>query len=376
MSGVPNLIDGVNKYIEAHKYKLDKYYRKLESGSKSYIDADDFAEEVGKILKAAFEENIKSATLNKNKMGYKDAKDLLNPILKSNFETINNYCIKLQSNWNKDKGLSFKPADVKLPMSRINGLINHVSSYDYYDDIKDTFVDSLVDFSHSIVTSNIDANTKFHYQTGRVVPKIERIAEPGACKWCVSLTGLYNYDDKPKDIFRRHANCRCLVLYSDKSGIFTNVHTKHIVNRDDIKNRKQLNKRDIDKEEYIKELRQEYMKSVKLGTLSALVSFDDYKKMDYIINKELIGLVTKDGIKIEGMSHHFIERAFGNLEEKREGVSIDKVKYALLNQKPTGIKYNKEGKPSQRYIIKGYISVSLNPTTCSLVQVNPKERKD
>lgn len=83
MSGVSNLIDGVNKYIEAHKYKLDKYYKKLESGSKSYIDADDFAEEVGKILKAAFEENIKSATLNKNKMGYKDAKDLLNPILKN-----------------------------------------------------------------------------------------------------------------------------------------------------------------------------------------------------------------------------------------------------------------------------------------------------
>ena len=48
---------------------------------RSYIDADDFAEEVGKILKAAFEENIKSATLNKNKMGYKDAKDLLNPCL-------------------------------------------------------------------------------------------------------------------------------------------------------------------------------------------------------------------------------------------------------------------------------------------------------
>ena len=118
------------------------------------------------------------------------------------------------------------------------------------------------------------------------------------------------------------------------------------------------------------------MKSVKRGTLSALISFDDYKKMDYAINKELIGLVTKDGIKIGGVSHHFIERVFGNLEEKREGVSIDKVKYALLNQNPTGIKYNKEGNPSQRYIIKGYVSVSLNPTTCSLVQVNPKERKE
>ena len=54
MSGVSNLIDGVNKYIEAHKYKLDKYYKKLESGSKSYIDADDFAEEVGKILTVSY----------------------------------------------------------------------------------------------------------------------------------------------------------------------------------------------------------------------------------------------------------------------------------------------------------------------------------
>ena len=82
------------------------------------------------------------------------------------------------------------------------------------------------------------------------------------------------------------------------------------------------------------------MKSVKRGTLSALVSFDDYKKMDYIINKELIGLVTKDGKKIKGRSYHFIERIFGNLEEKREGVSIGKVKVALLYQDPTEIKYD------------------------------------
>lgn len=51
-------------------------------------------------------------------------------------------------------------------------------------------------------------------------------------------------------------------------------------------------------------------------------------------------------------------------------------KVALLYQDPTEIKYNKEGKPSQSYIIEGFISVSLNPDTCSLVQVNLDKKKE
>ena len=52
-------------------------------------------------------------------------------------------------------------------------------------------------------------------------PVIVRRASFGCCKWCRGLAGVYNYDevkDKGNDVFRRHANCRCQVIYDPSNG--------------------------------------------------------------------------------------------------------------------------------------------------------------
>ena len=45
------------------------------------------------------------------------------------------------------------------------------------------------------------------------------------CEWCQNLAGTYDADDAPRDIYRRHDNCKCMVVFkSDKK--YTNIHTK------------------------------------------------------------------------------------------------------------------------------------------------------
>ena len=47
---------------------------------------------------------------------------------------------------------------------------------------------------------------------------IIRDAAPGCCKWCSDVAGRYTYGEEPKDVYRRHDNCSCTVVYESGRG--------------------------------------------------------------------------------------------------------------------------------------------------------------
>lgn len=53
-----------------------------------------------------------------------------------------------------------------------------------------------------------------------------REALGGCCEWCQKLAGIYEYGKHPKDIFKRHDNCTCLVTFKDEAG-YTDVWSKN-----------------------------------------------------------------------------------------------------------------------------------------------------
>lgn len=124
----------------------------------------------------------------------------------------------------------------------------------------------------------------------------------------------------------------------------------------------------------------DYKKSVKSGAISSLVSSEDYLNYKSRIEKEIVGLTTKNGIEIKSQSKHFIDRVFGTTmdpvtEKGRNGVDIAGIKDAL--EKPVKIKPIKtdsEGRRSQTYIGEK-ASVSINIDTQELIQCNPTSTK-
>jgi hypothetical protein len=65
-------------------------------------------------------------------------------------------------------------------------------------------------------------------------PRIIRASVGGCCKWCNDVAGVYEYPNVPKDVFRRHRYCRCIVEYDPGDGSKRkNVHTKRISESED-----------------------------------------------------------------------------------------------------------------------------------------------
>lgn len=46
------------------------------------------------------------------------------------------------------------------------------------------------------------------------------------CDWCHKLAGSYEYGTEPKDIYRRHDNCKCAVIFKRDKEPFQDVWTK------------------------------------------------------------------------------------------------------------------------------------------------------
>lgn len=46
------------------------------------------------------------------------------------------------------------------------------------------------------------------------------------CDWCAKLSGIYDFNNVPKDIYRRHDNCRCMVTVRTEKGTYKDVWSK------------------------------------------------------------------------------------------------------------------------------------------------------
>ena len=71
----------------------------------------------------------------------------------------------------------------------------------------------------------VQKNADFHAKAG-LRPKIIRRSSGHCCEWCNQVAGTYVYPDVPKDVFRRHDNCDCIVEYYPGDGKKQNVWTK------------------------------------------------------------------------------------------------------------------------------------------------------
>lgn len=116
----------------------------------------------------------------------------------------------------------------------------------------------------------------------------------------------------------------------------------------------------------------DYVKSRENNMISAFTPYSQYKEYKEIINSDIVGLTTSNGIKITGQSKHFIERVFGTNEDPktnrpRSGVEINDIKDALLN----GSVRIRKSDPNSIKFITDKCMVSVNPNTGVLIQTNP-----
>lgn len=225
---VPSLLKKIKYEFEGARLNsevLKDLLSKLQHSKASYLDANQYAIEIGEILSKALGASLTNETLPDGKMYYNIAQRVLTDVLGRNYELVSDYTEQVQKNLNSEAKIGLAAQVPELNQDRIDGLVNRLASEESFDDVKWLLVDPIVIFSQSIVDDSIRKNAEFHHKVG-LSPKIVRRVVGHPCKWCKSLEGSYNYPEVPKDIYRRHGNCRCTVDYHPGNGKKQNVHTK------------------------------------------------------------------------------------------------------------------------------------------------------
>lgn len=226
---VPDLLEAIQSDFENERLdskKIQHLLKLLEENSATYLEANDYAIEIGELLSKVLNRHITAEILPDGKMYFNIADRVLNETLKNNYELIADYAETVQAQLNKKAGISLKSQRPQLNQERIDSLVNKLASKDNFDFVKFVLLEPIVNFSQSIIDDAIEANVDFHAKVG-MSPKIIRTAVGKACKWCKSLEGIHDYHRlKNKDVFRRHDRCRCTVDYFPGDGKVKNVWTK------------------------------------------------------------------------------------------------------------------------------------------------------
>lgn len=336
---VPDLLTKIQTEFEEARLDsevLKSLLSKLQSKSAGYLDANEYAIELGEILSKVLIGSVSSSNLPDGKMYYNIAKRLLTETLGRNFELISGYAQQVQKNLNEEAKIGLKVQVPELNQDRIAGIVNRFSSEENFEDVSWLLGEPIVNFTQSIIDDSIRKNAEFHHKAG-LQPEIIRKSYFHCCEWCQEVQGSYKYPRVPKDVYRRHQRCHCTVDYDPKSGKRQNVWTKRWSKEDSnshkeerIKQQKQYSEKIIEKKESEFKNRQyihyknEAIDAIKKTDMSKKVGVDNYKKFidifDTIKDENTLKLYQKLGSKIEyeklGKSGNFAEKNRVQLNQK------------------------------------------------------------
>lgn len=296
-------------------------YWKLSEGTATHKDSAEFAARAGELLAETLRRNISVTDLPDGRMYYNIAQRVLEPLLTDNYELAAEVTAQVQELLNNAAGFGMKAIKPKLDTERVENIINKVSSAENYDDVAWMLDEPVVNFTQTAVDDTIRENVEFQARSG-LSPKVTRRVVGGCCKWCANLAGVYDYP-VPREIYRRHNYCRCLVLYDPGDGRKQNVHSKQWVD-------------------------------------------PDYNaKADA---RKVIGLKVSN-VSVKSLSSHVYDQM------QSRNVSIEGIKDAIIHPlKMSETKYDSLGRPSLQ-VIGEKATVAINPEDGNIISTWPTHTK-
>jgi len=226
---VPELLDRIQKdfNIELNNSKKIANIREMiEKGTATYVQANEYAIEVGECLARVFKRHLKADVLPDGRMYFNIAERILNPTLGYNHTLISQASAEIQEVLNRSIGLGIKGIEAPLNQYRIDSIINRVSVEEDFENVAWILDEPIVNFSQSVVDDVIETNVNFHGESG-LSPTVIRVAHGhDPCDWCRSMEGTYKYPNVPDGVYGRHDRCRCTVEYDPGDSRRQNVWTK------------------------------------------------------------------------------------------------------------------------------------------------------
>lgn len=223
----PALIDAIkDEFRNAYENsaRIQQLLDAVKRGTATYKQAQQYAIDISRLIGQAYEKHVSSASLPDGKMYYNIASRLIPETLDENYRLVADYAKRVQESLNKQAGLGLKAQVAALDEDRVDGLVQLAASKEQYDEVGGQLLSKFETYSQSIVDHTIQANVDFQGRSG-LRPVVYRRSNGRCCDWCRALVGKYEYPVE-REVYQRHENCRCTVLYDPGDGRTQNVHTK------------------------------------------------------------------------------------------------------------------------------------------------------
>ena len=322
MDIAPELLNRIqNSFREGytHNKKIASIVSKVGAGNGTGVDSAAFATEVGNELKKAFSENVQPDILPDERMYRNIAEKIFPPLLKKNHELINTVSKEVAKTTAQKEGLNLNGIDVPIDKNKIDGIVKHASNAPKYENVKKSTENSLVNYSQAVNDESVKKNAEFVGDSG-VKAYIIRTTTGKCCEWCTNKAGKYEYGQEPKDIYRRHANCDCVVEYV-VDGKSQNVHSKQWATEEEIEARKNIEppkptKEDVEK---LKNLNVEnggkrgiIQLRLKNGEVTNPMPVDKYLKMKTNLEKIGVKVIQAQGDDLKYLESLKAEATYGH----------------------------------------------------------------
>lgn len=191
--------------------EVARLLKKIETGKATHSDSYQFALKVSEFLNKAINGNMTGNTLPNGKLYYHIAEEVLTPLLNNNHVLATNYAKDVQTILNSKDDIPIKGRVAKINADRVEGICSEYSRADTFEATKDELNASIENYTLSSVDDTILENTKLLNNLG-YHEVVERVSDVGACKWCRSLEGVYDYSPSMDNtVFKRHKRCRCTI---------------------------------------------------------------------------------------------------------------------------------------------------------------------
>lgn len=210
------------------RFAGDKWSQRIirEGTAASMDDVAMLAHQLGRHFSSAVSWHINDKNLPLGEDMENIARQILEPILQENFDLINRVADDVQRRFDKARGINIEPQHAKFPRERADTVYKSAAEPGKSPDVikrrmtvpPETITQSMSD---RYMKANVDLRSKAGFET-----YIVRTDDGNCCPWCSKLVGKYPYPEgTPKDVFRRHDNCGCRVVY-ECGNMRQNVHTK------------------------------------------------------------------------------------------------------------------------------------------------------
>jgi len=134
-------------------------------------------------------------------------------LLRDHYAAINDVLGTVQAIVDEQREIHIRPQQAAFPAERVQKVAHALEDPTVSLDIIRRRANAPVaNVAKSFHDDYIKENAKFRADAG-LKCWITRHTDGNCCKWCTKAAGRYLYEDQPENLWRRHDNCGCTILY-------------------------------------------------------------------------------------------------------------------------------------------------------------------